>query len=185
MDTGKRIDRTAIHSFGEDPVSRVQPSGQCRPWGRRDITRIIADLAAFRYALRKFVRFSENAARSCGVTPQQHQLMLGVAGFTGSGCATVSELAEFLQERIHSVVGLVERAEQNGLVRSRKSRTDGRVVVVSLSSRGEKILSHLAGLHHEQSKGLRALLDTPKVRKASRKREVGTSRPGPLNANQA
>src|ERR1700733_772814 len=94
-----------------------------------------ADLAHFRYELRKSLRVSENAARSCGVTPQQHQLMLGVAGFTGRGNATASELAEFLQERVHSVVGLVERAEQNGLVSTRKSRTDGRVVVVSLSGR--------------------------------------------------
>ncbi|HZY61408.1 MAG TPA: helix-turn-helix domain-containing protein, partial [Edaphobacter sp.] len=77
----------------------------------------IRNLAWFRYNLRKFLRFSEKAARQCGVTPQQHQLMLGVAGYTGRGTATVSELAEFLQERHNSVVGLVERAAQRGLVR--------------------------------------------------------------------
>ena len=79
----------------------------------------IRNLAWFRYNLRKFLRFSEKAARQCGVTPQQHQLMLGIAGYTGRGSATVSELAEFLQERHNSVVGLVERAAQRGLVTTR------------------------------------------------------------------
>ena len=77
------------------------------------------DLAWFRYNLRRFLRFSEKAARDCGVTPQQHQLMLGIAGFTDDGRATISDLAEFLQERNNSVVGLVERAAESGLVRRR------------------------------------------------------------------
>jgi len=117
---------------------------------QREVQRYIVELARFRYGLRKFLRFSENAARSCGITPQQHQLMLGVAGFTGRGSATVSELAEFLQGRVHSIVGLVERAEQSGLVRCAKSDEDRRVVVVSLSRRGEEILSQLSAPHHEQ-----------------------------------
>ena len=84
----------------------------------------IRDLAQFRYALRRFLRFSEDAAREHGVTPQQHQLMLGVAGFTGRNCATISELAEFLQEKNHSVVGLVERAVNSGLVRRKQDSSD-------------------------------------------------------------
>ncbi|MGH9605862.1 MAG: MarR family winged helix-turn-helix transcriptional regulator [Terracidiphilus sp.] len=126
---------------------------------------IIRDLAWFRYKLRCFLRFSEEAARACGVTPQQHQLMLGIAGFAENGAATISDLAEFLQERPNSVVGLVERAELSGLVRSRKDGTDRRVVLVSLTSRGEAILSQLSGMHHEQARRLRDLLDTPAVRK--------------------
>jgi DNA-binding MarR family transcriptional regulator len=176
MDAGKRTGRSRNSDAG------VVKGAEYKAPECQDIAQIISDLAAFRYALRKFVRFSENAARSCGVTPQQHQLMLGVAGFTGRGVATVSELAEFLQERVHSIVGLVERAEQNGLVSTRKSRTDGRVVVVSLSGRGGKILSHLAEIHHEQSKRLRALLYLPKVRRPSGKADVGTSGSGPLNS---
>src|ERR1700722_561865 len=80
------------------------------------VVEVIRELAMFRYSLRKFLRFSEKAARQFGVTPQQHQLMLGVAGYTGRGTASISELAEFLQERHHSVVELIERAVQNGLV---------------------------------------------------------------------
>ncbi|HEY6446115.1 MAG TPA: MarR family transcriptional regulator [Acidobacteriaceae bacterium] len=124
-----------------------------------DIDRLIADLASFRYSLRRFLRFSENAARSYGITPQQHQLMLGVAGFTGRGSATISELAEFLQGRLHSVVGLVERAEHSGLVLAKKSQTDRRVVVVSLTPRGSLILGRLSQIHHEQARNLQLFMD--------------------------
>ena len=114
------------------------------------------ELAWFRYNLRRFLRFSEKAARACGVTPQQHQLMLGIAGFTDRGRATISELAEFLQERNNSVVGLVERAAESGLVRRRSARRDRRQVVVTLTERGEEILSTLTQLHHEEVRRVRA-----------------------------
>lgn len=117
-------------------------------------------MAQFRYALRKFLRFSELAARSHGITPQQHQLMLGVQGFTGRGSATISELAEFLQERHHSVVGLVERAVQGGLVVRSHDAGDRRVVNVSLTRKGEDILRKLTRLHYEEAKGLRGLWQT-------------------------
>ncbi|MGB7191484.1 MAG: MarR family transcriptional regulator [Acidobacteriaceae bacterium] len=127
----------------------------------------VHDQAHFRYALRKFLRFSENAARRSGVTPQQHQLMLGVAGFTGRGSATVSELAEFLQERPHSVVGLIERAVQHGLVRRAQDETDRRVVNVSLTAEGEKVLSGLMGLHREAASAFRfSGLSWPRLRRA-------------------
>lgn len=113
------------------------------------------ELAHFRHKLRKFLRFSEDAARECGITPQQHQLMLGIAGFTGSGKANISEIADFLQERHNSVVGLVDRAEQSGLVQRAEHAEDRRVVVVSLTQRGEEILRTLSLLHHEEAKRLR------------------------------
>jgi DNA-binding MarR family transcriptional regulator len=134
--------------------------GRERKESPEDTDRLIAELAAFRYSLRKFMRFSENAARSFGITPQQHQLMLGVAGYTGRGSATVSELAEFLQERLHSVVGLVERAEQRGLIQSRKSEEDRRVVVVSLTASGRRILRELSELHRQQAASLQLLTGT-------------------------
>ena len=120
-----------------------------------NVKKVIQDLAWFRYNLRKFLRFSEKAARQCGVTPQQHQLMLGVAGFTGNGSATVSQLAEFLQERHNSVVGLVERAELRGLVRRKQGTSDRRLVMVSLTRQGEQALSKLAQLHQEEVKRVR------------------------------
>lgn len=111
---------------------------------------LLRDLARFRYNLRKFLRFSEEAARAEGITPQQHQLMLGVAGFGESGHATISELAEFLQERNNSVVGLVERAAQSGLVRRENAAADRRQVIVSLTAKGRSILLHLSRLHYEE-----------------------------------
>lgn len=120
----------------------------------------VQELARFRYSLRKFLRFSENAARSQGVTPQQHQLMLGVQGFTGRNSATISELAEFLQERHHSVVGLVERAEQSGLVRREQDEADRRVVNVYLTRSGREVLEELTRLHYEEARRLRGLWET-------------------------
>lgn len=117
---------------------------------------VVSELAGFRYELRKFLRFSERAARECGVTPQQHQLMLGVAGFTGSGSATVSELAEFLQERHNSVVGLIERAARKGIIRREQGEQDRRQVVVSLTIRGEEILAELSALHYDELTRMRA-----------------------------
>jgi DNA-binding MarR family transcriptional regulator len=111
---------------------------------------VMRDLAWFRYNLRRFLRFSEKAARECGVTPQQHQLMLGIAGFTDQCTATISELAEFLQERNNSVVGLVERAVESGLVQRQPGATDRRQVVVSLTAKGEAILGKLTQIHHDE-----------------------------------
>jgi DNA-binding MarR family transcriptional regulator len=125
---------------------------------RPAIEEVIPELANFRYALRKFLRFSENAARSCGVTPQQHQLMLGVAGFTGRNSATVSELAEFLQERPHSVAGLIERAVQRGLVRRAQDKADRRVVNVTLTAKGRLILSRVSKLHQDEARRVQELL---------------------------
>jgi DNA-binding MarR family transcriptional regulator len=116
---------------------------------------MVRDLAWFRYNLRRFMGFSERAARACGVTPQQHQLMLGVAGFCAPGAATVSDLAEFLQERNNSVVGLVERAAKSGLVRRRTGAADRRQVIVTLTPRGRRVLARLSRLHHEEVKRVR------------------------------
>lgn len=113
------------------------------------------ELAWFRYRLRKFLRFSESAARSHGVTPQQHQLLLGVAGYTERGRATVSELAEFLQERHHTVSELVGRSVKRGLVRKAYDTSDRRVVFVSLTRKGEAILTKLSKLHKTQTDQLR------------------------------
>lgn len=119
---------------------------------------LISDLARFRYALRRFLRFSENAARAHDVTPQQHQLMLGVAGYTGRGSATVSELAEFLQERPHSVAGLIERAVQHGIVLKTQDASDRRVVNISLTARGRKILSRLSHIHADEAQRMKQWL---------------------------
>ena len=138
------------------------------PWSK---PATIARLAAFRYQLRRFLRFSEKAARACGLTPQQHQLLLGVMGYTGRGWATVSELAEFLQARHNAVVGLVERAERRRLVRKERAGRDRRFVRVYATPQGQKILDELTRLHreelgHVQSRVFTVLKERPRKTKA-------------------
>jgi hypothetical protein len=86
---------------------------------------VVRQLTWCRYQLRRSLRFREQMARPCGVIRQQHQLLLGVAGYTGHGWATISELAEFLQERHNSVVERVDRAVQRELVYKGQDSTIG------------------------------------------------------------
>ena len=115
-------------------------------------------LARFRYEIRRFLRFSENAAREAAVTPMQHQLLLGAAGFTGRGWATVSELAEFLQLRHNAVVELAKRAEAGGLVRKRRGPDDRRVIRVLPTARGRRLLEKLSGAHVHELRRIRTHL---------------------------
>jgi len=77
-------------------------------------------------------------------------LMLGVAGFTGRGWATVSELAEFLQERHNAVVALVNRAARRKLVRKKGVAQDRRFVRIELAPAGHAILRKLVTLHRRE-----------------------------------
>jgi DNA-binding MarR family transcriptional regulator len=107
-------------------------------------------LAAFRYALRQFLHFSEMAASALGLTPQQHQALLAIMGFPGRAHVTIGELAERLQIRHHSAGGLVNRLEALGLVRREPARADRRQVYVGLTPRGTAILACLAVAHRAE-----------------------------------
>lgn len=111
-------------------------------------------LAAFRYALRQFLRFSEEAAKGAGVTPQQHQALLAIKGFPQRDSITVSELAERLQLRHHSAVGLIDRLVEEKLASRRPSDQDRRRVLIQLTPRGERILEKLSFAHSRQLKQL-------------------------------
>jgi DNA-binding MarR family transcriptional regulator len=122
-------------------------------------------LAWFRYRLRCFLRFSERVSRSCGITPQQHQLLLGVAGYTGRGWATISELAEFLQGRHNAVVGLVQRAAEAGLVRKVQGEKDRRYVKVHLTHKGFTILDKISRMNIAELRALQfEIMKTPQPR---------------------
>ncbi|MGC8548501.1 MAG: chloride channel protein [Acidobacteriaceae bacterium] len=126
------------------------PASQTKSPTSRQLAQTLRDLATFRHTLRKFLHFSENSARKAGVTPQQHQIMLGIAGFTPDGQATISQLAEFLQECHHSVVGLIERAQQAGLVRRTQDPHDRRIIHVSLTPKGRGVLTRLTSPHQQE-----------------------------------
>jgi DNA-binding MarR family transcriptional regulator len=104
-------------------------------------------LAEFRYQIRRFLRFSEDAARAAGLEPQQHQLLLAIKGLPEGTDPTIGELAERLQIRHHSVVELIDRLESRGLARRQRSATDRRKVCVELTAEGERILESLAEEH--------------------------------------
>lgn len=111
-------------------------------------------LSDFRFRLRSFLRFSEDAAREEGITVLQYQLMLHTQGFAGREWATVSEIAERLQAQPHGVVALVSRCEESGLVQRKPSQVDRRQVEVHLLPAGRKKLARLAVLHADQLDGL-------------------------------
>ena len=124
----------------------------------RPVPAALRRLAWFRYEIRRFLRFSEQAARGSGLTPQQHQLLLGVAGFTGRGWATISELAEFLQARHNAVVELVKRGVRDGLVRKETGPGDRRFVGVRLTGRGARLLGRLSRGHLDEVRRIRTQL---------------------------
>jgi DNA-binding MarR family transcriptional regulator len=107
-------------------------------------------LAAFRYALRLFVRFTENAALNAGITPQQHQALLAIKGFPGRDRVTVGELAERLQLRPHSAVGLIDRLVTEKWVARIPSIKDRRQILVRLTRGGEKMLAKLSSANRLQ-----------------------------------
>jgi DNA-binding MarR family transcriptional regulator len=111
-------------------------------------------LATFRYALRQFLHFSDEAARAAGLTPQQHQALLSVQGFPGRARVTISELAERLQIRHHSAVGLVNRLVALGLLRREASAADRRQVYVRLTPAGAKVLHTLSAAHRAELRRL-------------------------------
>jgi DNA-binding MarR family transcriptional regulator len=119
-------------------------------------------LSEFRYQLRRFLHFSETAARAEGITPLQYLLLLHVRGFPGRDWASVGELAERLQLRHHGVVALLSRCEQAGLVRRQRSELDRRQVEVHLLPRGERHLERLVTLHQTE---LRSLQDAFRVKR--------------------
>lgn len=109
-------------------------------------------LASFRYSLRKFLHFSEKAARDAGVTPQQYQAMLAIRGCPEGQGMTMGRLAAELFVAPHSAVGLVDRLEKEELVSRRHSKEDRRQVEVRLAPKGRAFLEKLAAVHRQELK---------------------------------
>ena len=107
-------------------------------------------LANFRYELRRFLNFSEQASRKAGIEPHQHQALLAIKGFPRRVKATIGALAERLQIRHHSTVELVNRLEANRLIRRSRNQTDRREVLLQLTDRGEKFLRSLSLSHRAE-----------------------------------
>jgi DNA-binding MarR family transcriptional regulator len=118
-------------------------------------------LARFRFGIRRYLRLSEQIVRSHGLTPQQYQLLLALKGFPSREWATMSELADRLQLRHHSVGELVNRAQGHGLVHRAPHPTDARAVRVELTPHGERALAQLGALHRDELRRMRTALTLP------------------------
>jgi DNA-binding MarR family transcriptional regulator len=117
-------------------------------------------LAELRYRIRRFLRFSEAAARDAGLEPQQHQLLLAIKGMPADRVATIGDLADRLQLKHNSVDELVRRVEQRRLITTERGEDDRRQVIVSLTSEGEDALRELSLAHLEELRAeARALVD--------------------------
>ncbi|UPG88001.1 MarR family transcriptional regulator [Luteibacter aegosomaticola] len=120
-------------------------------------------LSDFRHQIRRFERFSENAAKDAGLTPLQYLLLLHIKGYPGREWASVGELAERLQAQHHGVVALVTRCEELGLVARSPSAEDRRVVEVRLTGEGEAMLIKLAAMHRAELRSLQGTFVIPNL----------------------
>jgi DNA-binding MarR family transcriptional regulator len=106
-------------------------------------------MAELRYQIRRFLRFSENAAREAGIEPQQHQLLLAVRGLPEGLKPTIGVLAERMQLQHHTTVELIDRLVDRGFLSRLRATDDRRQVFVKLTHDGEEFLKKLS-LHHLQ-----------------------------------
>lgn len=104
-------------------------------------------LAAFRYKLRQFLAFSEKASSAVGLTAQQYQALLAMRVHAGPEPLTISDLAGQMLIKHHSAVGMVNRLEQQGMVRREGAGTDRRKVAIRLTEQGARVFARLASVH--------------------------------------
>jgi DNA-binding MarR family transcriptional regulator len=109
-----------------------------------------AELLSYRTALRRFLRWSEEQARSAGLTAAQHQLLLAIKGHEAPAGPTVGEVAEYLQLRHNSAVELVDRAARGGYVERNRDSADQRVIRLRLTELGEEKIGLLARAHLDE-----------------------------------
>lgn len=156
--TSRRIFHAAIRYNASQTAGRIK--GRLKISSKnRDISQDEYEtLAAFRYHLRRFLHFSEEAAQRVGLTPQQHQALLTIKGFPGRDYVTIGELAEWLQIKHHSAVGLVNRLVGQGFVARTAGTEDRRQVYISLTERGLELLSELTAAHKAEVQRVRTTL---------------------------
>ena len=117
-----------------------------------------ARLAAFRAAVREFLRFSEDAAAQAGLTAQHYQVMLILRANAEGTSVSINDVAHQLFIKHNSAVGLVDRLVREGLVARESSKEDRRKVELRLSARGRQVLAKLAGMHRRELERIGPLL---------------------------
>ena len=107
-------------------------------------------LAEFRYQIRTFLAFSEEAARENGLNGQQHQLLLAIKGLPQDVEPTIGVLAERMKLRHHTAVELVDRLCDRGYIKREPGKTDRRQVHPRITAGGEKLLRRLTSIHRKE-----------------------------------
>ena len=142
-------------------------------------------LAELRYQIRRFLYFSEQAARAAALEPRQHQLMLALKGLPEGVRPRIGELAERLQIQHHSTVELVNRLAAGGYVRRQRGGEDRREVLLSLTPKGEKVLRELS-LHHKAELRMQGPALVGALKRAMQTREeAARTRPGPARKRRS
>lgn len=108
---------------------------------------LLATLAEFRFELRKFLQFSENASIAAGLQPQQHQLLLQVAGAPEGTPVTIAYAANHLGLKHNSTVELVDRSEREDLIERTIDKNDKRRAILHVTRKGRQVLHKLSGDH--------------------------------------
>ncbi|WP_109422349.1 MarR family winged helix-turn-helix transcriptional regulator [Aeromonas caviae] len=120
-------------------------------------------LSEFRYQLKRFLHFSETAAKELGLTPLQYLSLLHIQGYPGRNWASVGELAERLQMSHHATVALLTRCEELDLVERRKNENDKRRVDVYLTDKGREYLQQLAQQHKTELQSLQNTFQVARI----------------------
>jgi DNA-binding MarR family transcriptional regulator len=115
-------------------------------------------LARFRYELRKFLAFSEAAAHRQKLTPQQHQALLTIKGFSQDKPVSVGDLARLLLIRHHTAVELIDRMTRLNLIARVTDPADGRRILIRLTAEGERRLSKLSKIHFDELSAVSGVL---------------------------
>ncbi len=138
-------------------------------------------LAEFRYQLRRFLRHMEEEVREFGVNPQQYQLVLALKGLPKDQTPTISRLADRMQLNHNSMVELVDRCEERGLIRRGRTGTDRRQVNLSITPEGEALLRKLGSAARQELRDIGPVLVDSVLRLT---KKVG-SRPGKQKTTKA
>jgi DNA-binding MarR family transcriptional regulator len=107
-------------------------------------------LAEFRYQIRRFISFSEQAARDAGLEPPQHQLLLAIGGLPPPRRATMATLAERMCTDVPGCEALAQVLLDRGLVRWTANQADRREKLLALTEAGQSLLRALTVLHRNQ-----------------------------------
>jgi DNA-binding MarR family transcriptional regulator len=141
---GKRPEFAMTESRSKPPAERDKPQ-----------TADYQALANFRHALRQFLEFSGSAAKSVGLTPQQHQAMLSIIGAPKGKAITVGFLAERMLLKHHSTVELVDRLVELDLLTRQPDARDRRKVLLTLTPKAKRLLTKLSAAHIEELRRIR------------------------------